>query len=745
MPTLELTTAGRQFRRQFGAAIRKNLVRALTELITNSDDSYRRMDNQQSHNFGKIDILFDRQSRWLAVLDHAEGMDAEDMESMYPLYGGATSGLYEDFGVRGYFGKGLKDVLFSMDDGKVRSIKNGQLYTANFHWMEDRPTITIDEDVQKVTPAIRKRLGFGEGNGTQVSFRIPAELPLPQHESLLRNLSNFYMLRLINANPDRSLILETRYAKHRQQVDEIVYRFPEGDLVLEDAFIVEQEEPLRVEIQLSRAQTQLTQAGEDREGGLLIFDDEQTVLDLTLFDYDYEEFASHLFGLVEVHNFRSLLKADENVLSDTRDGLDRHHPFTKALAEAVESRLRPVVEHERHIYLKNAPKNLSRKQHKRLVDSVDRINSLLHNLADLQFSFQAGGIEDIETPPDGGMGFSPGQIKLRKGSHTVVRLRIDTSIIHPGVPVSLSSNNTKVSFQPDHFEVPSVPGQLVITENVILSSSRQGEQAKIEAKADVFRADLEVEVTGDEYPMPEDGLAFIPPLVRVPNNSQRTAKLYLHKSVTKPGDKVRFTIKNPKIRLAQSEVRISRSDFKGPVALINIPVKGTGIGTLACLQAKIKGHTAEMTVEVISKAERRPKEPLLLAGYRFDQVTPSRVRASYDDETGLIWIYLKNPIVQRYFNDLPLEVALNTPHCQILLAEIILEQIAWVARRKMIESGAAMYLSSDHTEEDLSAVRKFMNEYGDKIHSWITDEQVINQVVKNIEENFAFLQEQKVP
>lgn len=741
LPRLELQTAGRQFRRQFGAAIRGNLIRALTELITNSDDSYRRLEKLSQPGCGRIEVYFDRVTRQVAVVDQAEGMDAEDMARMYPQYGAATSGLYEHQNVRGYFGKGIKDVMFSMEHGKVFSIKNDLLYTAGFVWDEDRPIITITDQPESATPKIRQSLGIPAGNGTRVSFTIPRAVRLPRHESLLKSLSNFYMLRLINSNKQRCITLYTRSSKKKRQENRIQYRFPQGEMVMQESFQPSQDWPVKADLWLYRAESSLTQSGEDREGGILIFDEQGAVLDLTLFGYDREELASHIFGLMQLNSFRELLRTEENVLTDTRDGLDRHHPFTQALAGKVESHLKTMVERERHARLESPPQELSQRQEKRLGTSIDRINALLTNMTSLNFEMGEPG-EELTRPPEGGIEFRPKSVRLNPRCKTAIRLLVDTSIIPPGTEVSVTSSSRVISCQPETFQVLANPGKLVFTQQVILNSNRIGNHGEVTASANGFQSAVQVKVVPEAYPRPEGGLAFIPDVLRLANNSRRRANLYAHESVVRPGNTIHFKLDSTQVEAGLEHFSPQPDDFRDGVARIQVPLKGTGIGSRATLVATAGEQEASLVIEVVSKTEKRRRSSTLLTGYRFDQSTPSRVRASYDDETGLIWVYLQNPIVQRYFGNLPLEVALNTPHCQILLAEIVLEQVAWVARRKMLETGAAMYMGSNHTEEDLTAVRQFMSEYGDKIHSWIADDQIIDQAVENLAERFALQKEE---
>ena len=49
MPEYRIEVAGRYFKRQFQKAVGKSVLKVLTELMTNADDSYRRL---TAHNAG---------------------------------------------------------------------------------------------------------------------------------------------------------------------------------------------------------------------------------------------------------------------------------------------------------------------------------------------------------------------------------------------------------------------------------------------------------------------------------------------------------------------------------------------------------------------------------------------------------------------------------------------------------------------------------------------------------------------
>ncbi|MGB9845799.1 MAG: ATP-binding protein, partial [Methanothermobacter tenebrarum] len=135
--------------RSIRSAIQGNVIRALVELITNSDDSYIRLEEHGSKVDGKIEIFYkkDGYSCIFAVRDFAEGMSLEDIKNNFRKYGPATSGLKEGKRVRGYFGQGAKDALASMIDGKICTFKNDVYVECELFIKDKKPMYRIKEPI----------------------------------------------------------------------------------------------------------------------------------------------------------------------------------------------------------------------------------------------------------------------------------------------------------------------------------------------------------------------------------------------------------------------------------------------------------------------------------------------------------------------------------------------------------------------------------------------------------------------
>ncbi len=278
--------------RRIKTAMQGNALRALVELITNADDSYIRLEYHGRPSTGVIEILYGKDGRRgvFGVRDYAEGMSVETVRSAFKKYGAATSGMKDGIRVRGYFGQGAKDALASMTDGRICTFKDGQYAQCRLFIEGRRPMYEID-DPRPATPELRVQHGI-PADGTVAYFK--AEPRVPRFQTVQEELANSYLLRKIMTNPRRRVFMLDQDTKKSRQLR---YRLASGSEVLADVFHVLYP-PLGefpVTVLIYRAETgELRQTGDDREGGLLLVDDQDVVLGISLFKFDNEPLASRL-------------------------------------------------------------------------------------------------------------------------------------------------------------------------------------------------------------------------------------------------------------------------------------------------------------------------------------------------------------------------------------------------------------------------------------------------------------------
>jgi len=466
----KLQYADRVAIQQADQAIRKDVFRALVEIITNSNDSYLRLEQAGWSVGGEIFIDLHRKHKnsTLRVWDHAEGMNDSRMDKVVGTYGEATSGIKEDKNVRGMWGRGLKDSIFGLGHGYVHSFKGGNFYSCSLLIKNGVPTFTLEEPVRALVP-VRQQYGILEGNGTIIDIVVSRDdVKVPQFDNLRNYLQRHFELRPIMSNPKRKIILRELTADGKvKQEHTLGYKPPKGDKVLSERIKVP-EHPAWVKLDLFRSSIQLSTRGEEgdyADGGLLVIS-KGMVLSLTMLKYENDPVAAYFYGSMQCDYLHDLLKNDEPVLTATRDGINWSHPFAKALKLAVEAKLEPLIEKER----KHALREEQTKLDKQLRQKIDRALHELNHIAVSELSNRKDGAAQILLP-DAGMAFVPERAYVQTGRVLTLTLRADIKKkARPNDIVNIASNSAEiivltptVTLKP-HKDDPSVGEALVKVE-----------------------------------------------------------------------------------------------------------------------------------------------------------------------------------------------------------------------------------------------------------------------------------------
>ena len=443
----KLQYADRVALQQADQAIRKDVLRALVEIITNSNDSYSRLEDEGLHASGEIiiDVLRKHKNSMIRVRDFAEGMDDARMDKVVGTYGEATSGMKEDMHVRGMWGRGLKDAIFGLGYGYVNSIRGHTLYRSSLLLKEGVPTFDLDEPIP-ATDELRERHGIPEGNGTVIEIIVArADVKMPQFENLRNYLQRHFELRTIMGNPSRLIILRNIAGADRVKDEHVLsYKPPKGEMVLDEQFEIEGY-PASAHLQLLRSQIQLSTRGEEgdyADAGLLVIS-QSTVISLTMLKFENDPYASFFYGSIECDYLHDLLKNDEPVLTATRDGINWTLPFAKALKHAVESRIEPLVQIEREHAMQDEQMKLDKHLRKKLDKTVRELNTIASSELSEGREASADG-KRIEPPPSE-LGFFPERVFVQTGQTVTLTLRARLSgSVHDGATVFVVSDNLEV-------------------------------------------------------------------------------------------------------------------------------------------------------------------------------------------------------------------------------------------------------------------------------------------------------------
>jgi len=694
MPKYPLRIALRYMRLQFEKAVGRSIPKIITELVTNSDDSYKRMSPPSTicETFGEIIIIANRRKRKIAVVDQATGISKEEMLDKFVPYGEDSGDWLAGRQTRSLFGKGLRDVLFTQKSGVVKSIKNNECAIAEFYYGTERgsnriePFVDVDDHPPRVSPEIRKSWEIKD-NGTLVEFRLRDDIRFPKRETLLEKLSKFYMLRMINGNPSRRIFLKYIDASGQETIDQIKYAFPAGEFVKKTPLQIDfDKKTFNIEVEILRSTIHLSQgtAGyEDREGGLLVLDEDDNVLDLTLFRYDNDPAASKLFGRLRILGaylyIRSKLnsKSPEAILSEDREGLVRSHGFYKKIAAAAEEILKPIIEEEENIRRSHV-EDFSPETLARYSKAIDAFNALYQ-----QFVGKADGGDGFtgKSPrlPDY-LEFIRPELTIKEKVLTPIALLINCDKFPAGTLAEVISDNQHITVRPQRFTIErqSVESSLQ-TKILHISGAQSGITGNVIVKAMEHPAALTVSVIEKDVFYPQNGMEFNPPNVHLHEESSRKLHLFLDIEKIPIGSTVEFScdseVFEPQRNLIEFDERMKINDEVGCIELVITASKGIGQRTPVKALSSVYSTTA--FVEIVKKrGPEPPREGGLFKPPRFEPIPNLKVQ-TFIARDGAILVNTLDPLNATYFGPNPKETVEGPHaklHCQIRLADLILDE-----------------------------------------------------------------------
>jgi hypothetical protein len=430
-------------------AIRKDVVRAIVELVTNSYDSYEKMGASSNKDQGSVAIEVQRRhhNSLIRVRDFARGMTDSEMDDGVGTLLAPTSGFARGRSIRGVWGRGLKDAILGLGYGKVVSVRDGSLNVATLQF-RDGEVRYKGEDPRRATKTLLEQYGIDRGHGTVVDIVVSRDdVRVHQFDHMRRLLERHFELRMLLMDPQRRIVLRELdgSGKVRREIP-LRYPPPKGVLVLKKTLDV----PgfaAKVGLEVYRADEPLSTPGEERhysEGGFLVTA-RDVVLDLTLLRFEGNEHASRLFGRISCDYLHDLLERDppEPVVTMTRDGVNWKYPFTAALEKAVEAEIQPLVDEER---------KRSRAEHQGILDKelrarLEKVVMRLNEIAGQELGQLPGTDEGEEPPPvpEGGFGFVPeyASILVARPAGLTLRARVP-DVVQGGSLVTVESDNPEV-------------------------------------------------------------------------------------------------------------------------------------------------------------------------------------------------------------------------------------------------------------------------------------------------------------
>ncbi|PKP57702.1 hypothetical protein CVT91_10030 [Candidatus Atribacteria bacterium HGW-Atribacteria-1] len=358
---------------QMSKATIKNLIDGIVELVTNGDDSYRRLEGKGQNVSGKIEIHVIRQKggicKKLIVTDFAEGMSREELEDAIIFAGETKLGA----SIRGLFGRGLKETIMALGEGEVKTIKKGKYSTTRLWFDQKLHKPQYDDEI------LSKTCDTSEPSGTCIDIKITNEkIKITTYENFKDQLIKHFALRDINSSPNRKIILifkelkntlkYTTELKFLRQEDKKVFEGKRnipgfGDEV--GITVYESPEPLE-----SPRNNPFGLAG-------ILIKTSGCILDNQLFKFDTDPAGFYFYGEATCYGLeKRLRKGEKEILDPNRNGLEWRHDYSKVLAKVIEGALEPLILEKRKTIESTPKKELKSTTKKMLKKLCNLLNEM---------------------------------------------------------------------------------------------------------------------------------------------------------------------------------------------------------------------------------------------------------------------------------------------------------------------------------------------------------------------------------
>jgi len=399
----ELPMHSRLAKQSADASIR-SLIDASVELITNADDSYRRLEEREARVNGQIEVFVSRQKGGVCkdfwIRDHAEGMPREKLEKAI-IFGGETSGFEIGRTVRGLFGRGLKEAIIALGEGEIYTVRDNSLNAAKIWWdgSERKAKYALSDEAQHISQGSRNSVGIEHGNGTLVKIKVNnTKIRVPECDKLKEQIASHYALRGITSSENRGVFLNFAGFEKGKDIKRsnvrISFQPPEDKVVYQkEEKVTGHGDTITIRILESPVSLDSPHLDPFAKAGILI-KTEASILDNQLFRYDNDPAAFYFFGEAYCEGMAEKIRQGETGIIDfNRGGIEWRHEYCQAIKNTIEKILDPLVQEKRRQLEKGKEKKEIAEPTKKM---LRKLCNLLNELAKKEFEEWQTPIEPTE-------------------------------------------------------------------------------------------------------------------------------------------------------------------------------------------------------------------------------------------------------------------------------------------------------------------------------------------------------------
>jgi len=722
-----VTYGSRAFHQDATEAMGGDIIRALIETVTNSDDAY-------GPRTGKIRIEVDhRRGPWTVVTrDRATGMSASRMEEAIAHLGARTSGFEDGADVRGNLGRGSKDLAAF---GKVDFESLCEDEYAHMS-LDPDGNYSLDSP-RRALPRERDRLGIPRGNGTVVTIHATDSIRCPQHQKLAEKLSRHYQLRDIMSDPIREVILVD---KNKENSDVLRFAFPALPVVDSTELSIQDYPEAQTKLTILRNTERYDDPQSDatRPAGILI-KGRRAIYENSLFRFESNPYAGWFSGRIEcpfidtlaAEYDRKLLAhepADPRnpvpIITRRRDGLQHGHPFYKALAAAVEKHIGPLVAHEE----KNAQEQTSTESThlRKMLDGLGRDLSKLidEDLREIDEDGLLGSQSGEALPP---IKVIPEEVVLYMGEEKTVSVMVLPGLCGEQIHVQCEPagvvellDGSAVGLAPHKKRPDLLAGQVhlrPLLEDQTLLTATCGEHSA------VALVEVRPERETIELPLvPADRFQFERDNYRVAWTRKKQLRILAPLAdVAQYGSDVSISSSDPGVVVRTGKITLVLDEELEQYSAQST-IEARALSAKAKLTANL-GPLATSCRVVVSKEEEGPSLIIKIAD---EEAGNYRAIVSREGAQTTIKVMGRHPIMKRYRGPATEFPGDDSPATQLVVAEIVADQVARMILEKKFPSSVAEHIDAARFYVEHY---KYMSKYLQRCHKALLGEDQLAQLV----------------
>jgi hypothetical protein len=691
----QLKYTQRGFQQDAEEAMKGDVMRALIELITNADDAY----NGKGH--GQIEIVFNKSAEpykgVFIVRDKAGGLNGTRMEEAFTNLGDKNQKAVADMGTRGLFGRGAKDIaalgrarFLAIHSGKFSSLEINSRGEYQMDFFDDAPTEEAYSDTN---------LAKGE-SGLTAELYVHERHRIPSASEMIEKLqANVQLRELINRNE------VTYYDERTKVVKRLEGLAPSGEIVLDlDIPIAKYKLPVHLTIYRLPAKEVGPLNSYSRHG--IVIGGRGATYENSFLHLSSKEGIGWFCGRLDAPEIHDLSRAvDEEggqndlnptrVISRSRDGLVREHPYYAQLCAAIEPHLKPILEAIAD------EEGAQRREGEKLRNRFNALsNTLANKLQELLDASDSGEIP-TETGEDDSyqdLTIIPPRRICKKNEVITLTVRAPEGMDLTPLQIHLTSGTNVVEI----LELPDPNGWVkherlpVVSNTVRIKATNVGSTSLIATRNEVS-ALCEITVIDFETPVeiiPET-LMFDPDAVSVAPEKRKM--MILRAPIEFAGEKAYITATEQLLEV--QKVATLKPNGSGTACEARVvAIAGKSEGTVI-VTATVGTTSANATVKITEAGHKRnPKLDFELSGR--DNPT-QRVTASIEDGKLMIRLYGKHRSLKNIFGAWKASgfENENSPEASATICETLAQQLASYVVEREAEmhperfSDAAMYFA----------------------------------------------------